>query len=461
MIGNRICFYLTLRAKLIVLVFLWLFMSYLTVAQEDLQARVKQLEIQVQQLTDELLYLRKALRAQEKLSEKLVQNRENRQDLLYDDVIASYQEQQQDNLLFSFYRRLIHSHIWLGGYLSLNVEKRESVSEQSILDLSSFAVAMRSSLHERISICGEIHFSIPQEWQISHAYVVCSLNSLLNFKAGVVRIPFGRYNSTYAPPGEQLVSIPDVNNYIIPTIWSEPGISLFGNYNSLPWFTLNYEFLVSKGLGENGFNVESGNRDARQNLHRDNNNDVQWTTRIEIIPEFGIDVVGFAVAVSGVIGQYAARQDNQFLGGAIDGLLNLGYFTLIGDHDRIMVLGEYAHMYIERDFLTRQQFPETVPRMWGYYIELQYQFFPEVWRYKAIFFDDESSFALTFRYEHTDLDTRYRGASQLDDRRIYTLGVNFRPIRESVFKIEYSWIYEHLHQWSWNNRLLLSFATYF
>jgi hypothetical protein len=135
---------------------------------------------------------------------------------------------------------------------------------------------------------------------------------------------------------------------------------------------------------------------------------------------------------------------------------------LLGDHDRLTFLGEYAQLVVESDAETVQKYPDIAPRMGAYYLELQYRFFPESWRKETLLFGDESSFALAFRYESIDMDTRKTGVSRLDDQKIYTLGFHFSPIEQTVFRVEYNWIREMvLARWAWNNRVLVSFATFF
>lgn len=430
--------------------------------QEDLRLRVQQLESQVRQLTDEVVHLRSAVRAQQKSSEQLSQAQASRQDLLYDDVIASFRQQQEENEPYRFYRQLIHSHMWLGGYLSCQAEGRESVAERSILSLSRLGITWRATLSEYISCHGDIYYEEDDRLQVAHAYLLFSLSTLCSVKTGVVRIPFGRYNALYAPPTPELGSLPGVDEWLIPTVWSEPGVALFGQYALLPMLQLNYEVVVSSGLGEGGFDPHNGNRPARQMRTRDNNSDLQWSGRLELTPRLGVDVISLYTGVSGVIGRYDDAHDNTYQGAAFDWSLRVGPFSLVGEEDRLVFVGEWARLTIERDARVLQEYPDTVRGMAGYYLELQYHFFPEAWRDQFLLFGDDSRMVVTLRYGQLDVDTSQRGASRLDNAATYTIGCNFHPLAQTVLRFEYNWIREWVTpKWAWNNRVLVSVATHF
>ena len=441
---------------------LFLAASVPLVAQEELTRRVQQLESQVRQLTDEVIQLRSALRVQEKTTEQLSQTKSPRQELIYDEVIASFLAEDAQDSAAVFYRKLIHSQIWLGGYVDVLAEARESVREQSIFSLSHLALSMRSSLSEELSVQAQVVITEADTVSVAQAYLLVSFDALLSAKFGVLKLPWGKYNSEAAPPAQELATTPWVDQYIIPTVWSDPGVAIFGNYQNLALFSLGYEVMVSSGFSEGGFSGITGNRKARQGLAKDNNDDLQWSGRLEIIPKLGLDVFAATMGISGVIGQYDARAANEFRGLAWDWYVTVGPFSLIGDQDRLAVTGEYVRLDLERDGLVRQKYPDISSGMVGYYWEVQYHFFLEQWRRKFVLFGDQSRFVVSFRHERGNLDKSKTGAGSADDQEIYTLGFNFHPIEQTVVRIEYNWISEFVSQKrAWNNRVLVSMATYF
>lgn len=80
--------------------------------------------------------------------------------------------------------------------------------------------------------------------------------------------------------------------------------------------------------------------------------------------------------------------------------------------------------------------------MHGYYIQANYHFMPEFLKRLAPgHFTDASTFTAVVRWETVDTDTDGRtrtatGGDQRDLERL-TLGLNFRPIEDTVLKLSY------------------------
>ena len=115
------------KAGLRCAILFFFFFPFPLFAQEDLKARIKQLEVQVHHLTEEVLQLRESLRVQEKITERYAQEKPVAQATLYDGLIESFKKEKPENELYSFYRRLIHSHVWLGGYLDVKLDRKSVV----------------------------------------------------------------------------------------------------------------------------------------------------------------------------------------------------------------------------------------------------------------------------------------------------------------------------------------------
>ena len=289
-----------------------------------------------------------------------------------------------------------------------------------------------------------------------------NLNQSINFKLGIIRIPFGRYNMIYSPPSQNLGSIPLTNNYLIPTTWSEPALSLYGRYNLGNIITVKYDFALSNGLKQGAFSNKIGNYEGLQEINEDNNSDKQWSARIVLSPKQNIDIISLYFGISGLIGRYDDDKKHEYKALAFDFFLRIGPFSLIGDHDKLELTVEYNTFLVEKSLVILQNFPDTVSKMSSYYIQFAYIFFPESWRETYYIFNEESSFALCLRYDELDLDKSTKGISQYDDQSIYTLGLNFKPIKKTIFRFEYSIIREIMQQnREWNNRFLFSFATHF
>lgn len=430
------------------------------VAQEDVHKKIEELEKKINLLSEEVGNLRETIQTQQKVIEKNSQ-KITRKVPVYEEIIKELEENSTDysNSTF-YYLKILNSHLQIGGYAELTFETEDD--EDAEFTFSHFALRIRSTMNEWLSFHGEIAIDEDTDLELSYAHLNFSLHSSFNIKAGLILVPFGQYNSFYPPPGNELTSIPLMAEFLIPTIWAEPGVSIFGQFSDIGPLAFTYEFLISNGLGEGGFDFEKGNRDARQDFNVENNGDKQLSGRIGVLPQISLLPFAISLGVSGALGEFDDKGNNQYFGFGVDGNVKIGAFSLIGDHDYIEVLGEYAQFDIERDARIVQLFPGTSSFMTGYYLQLNYIFFPEAWREQAFFLGEESQFAFAFRYENLDLDTSNRGASLLDDQRIYTFGINFRPIYKSVFKIEYNRIRAFVNgEENWSNRLLASFSTYF
>ncbi|WP_372369550.1 hypothetical protein [Candidatus Uabimicrobium sp. HlEnr_7] len=439
---------------------LLLFIIPTTAQEQNLEEKVNKLEKQVETLINEVTNLHEIIQTQQKVIEQNAKKIVHPKTLPYEEIIKELEEDLSYNKDQTYYLNVLNSHLQIGGYSELIFIAEEKKDPQFIF--SRFALRVRSSIQDWLSFQAEIAIEDDIDLEISYAHFNILLSPIFNIKAGLIIVPFGQYNSFYPPPGNELTSIPLVNEFLIPTVWSEPGVSVYGQIDNFSPLTLTYEFLISNGLGEGGFDIVEGNRDARQDFNVDNNADKQFSGRIGFIPHLSLLPFGFVFGLSGVIGEFDDNGNNQYAGLAVDGNLRIGSFSLIGDHNYIEISGEYAQFDIESDDRIVQLFPQIASFMSGHYIQVDYFFFPEQWRGQSFLFNDQSQFALSLRYDHLQFDSSQKGASELDDQSIYTIGINFRPVEKAVFKVEYNHIRKFVNgSEDWIGRLQASFSTYF
>ena len=76
--------------------------------------------------------------------------------------------------------------------------------------------------------------------------------------------------------------------------------------------------------------------------------------------------------------------------------------------------------------------------MFGYYVQLNYHFMPEgLTRALPSYFGQDSTFTGILRWGKADTNTD-SDINPNDEERL-TLGLNFRPIEDSVLKFAYTW----------------------
>jgi len=213
----------------------------------------------------------------------------------------------------------------------------------------------------------------------------------------------------------------------MPTTWMEPGAGFYGTLYPDENWEIFYEAYVLQGLTDN-LQDGKGLRGARPSLSKDNNNSKAFTTRMGFSPFIGLDF-GLGAYYSSI-----DAQSQKHLGLFVADLnWRNGPFELLGE------AGLAVHS--PTSYTSGEQTIALNGPMWGYYLEGHYHLFPEFLK-GSLFGIDLSNpvFTLVGRISQVDTD-----ASQLNanDRTELVLGVNYRPIANTVFKLEYQWNLEN------------------
>jgi len=189
----------------------------------------------------------------------------------------------------------------------------------------------------------------------------------------------------------------------------------------------------------------------------DNNNGKAIVGRLAFSPILGIEV-----GASGYRGTYDPASKRPLSIWAVDWTLQRGPFQLIG---------EAAWSYAQDNHRNLDGTPAVDPtpglpagtllprRSNGFYVQGNYHFMPQALRQWApSYFTEASTFTAVLRWDqiNTNSDLAVTATERL------TLGMNFRPIQDTAFKIDYQFNYED----GKNNRirndgLVVSVATYF
>ena len=326
--------------------------------------------------------------------------------------------------------------VYVGGYF--DVEYRNPRNQKHDFRFHRFIPFFYADLHERVKFASEVEFEDGSEVEIEFAFVDLLIAEAANFRAGVILDPLGKFNLIHDSPINDLTDRPLLNQFVIPTTLREVGAGLFGTLTPQDsvWEVTYEAYLTSgfKGLADDGtatFSSTSGLRNGRASKDvlgtkhfGDNNNAFAGVGRLVVSPALGSEV-----GVSAYQGTYDEASHNDLTIAAIDALYTVPQFELadipVGP---VEFQGEAAHAFVERDSLARTS---GVPSdIWGYYAQMNYHFMPQVLTEQlgAIFLPGS---VLTFV-------TRF-GAVDLDGsrRRRLTLGLNFRPIESTAFKLDY------------------------
>lgn len=254
------------------------------------------------------------------------------------------------------------------------------------------------------------------EYKVEQGWIEYRLSDALGFRGGIVLVPVGRLNQFHDSPILDLTDRPLVDRLIIPSTWSESGMGLQGNFYPNDKSVLTYEVYAINGLNSK-ISDAKGTRSARGSFTNDNNDNKGVVGRVGYSP-----IIGTEFGLAGYRGKYDDDNNSNLNILATDALLARGPFE---------VRGEWASLHAS------DAAANGIPaRMDGYYIEAAYHFLPKSFRERFT----DGTFTAVARYDSVDLD---KSVTSSGDKRRITIGLNFRPIEPTVFKLEYQWNRAH------------------
>ena len=339
----------------------------------------------------------------------------------------------------------------LGGYAETHFryEREEGVTEELTFVPVRFNLFFHAAISERFRMAAELEFEKgTEEILLELAILDFELHSSLSLRAGMLLTPLGRFNLAHDSPANKVTDRPLVSTQIVPTAFSEPGMGFFGAFYPSPRTRITYELYAVNGL-DAGVIEESaeGTRIAagRGNIE-DNNNRPAFAGRIGISP-----VPEAEVGISWHVGQYNQSKMEDLV---VDDERQLRIFAADIEYRRAHceLVGEYARASI--DLPPGLQGSIYAEKQQGFYLQGSAEFLRD--RVSTV---PGSFFEGVVRVDRVDLDTDLEG----DDQTRLTLGLNFRPTEDSVFKLNYLY---HWHDDRNDVRvlsagILFSVATYF
>ncbi|MDZ4854615.1 MAG: porin [Nitrospirota bacterium] len=271
---------------------------------------------------------------------------------------------------------------------------------------------------------------------IEFAQIDYLVNEPINLRAGILLMPVGKFNLLHDSPLNDLVDRPMVSRIIIPSTWFEAGAGIYGSLYPSSQSKLDYEVYAVNGMSQTAGGItDLGVRSARGSVSRDRDDNKAVVGRLAFSPILGIEVAG-----SGFHGTYKPSAGAVGTGRisifALDWTLQKGPFEIIG---------ESAWSRISNNNATGVAGSGIGPAgMQGYYIQGNYHFMPEFLKKMApSHFTDASTFTAVVRWEQVDTDTDDRtkttlnGAGNRRELERLTIGLNFRPIEDTVFKFDW------------------------
>jgi len=336
----------------------------------------------------------------------------------------------------------------LGGYMDFEVTdcngSARDCSEGLEFDQVRFIPFIYSNVTERIQVAAEIEFEHggPQNNQkdgdvkIEFATFDYLIEDWVNFRAGILLSPLGRFNLLHDSPLNDLTLRPLVSRLIIPTTLSESGLGMYGTFYPTRLSKVDYEVYIVNGFdGEtkNLFSEKNGLRSSEGSQKTDNNQSKSILARVAVSPFLGAEVGG-----SIHHGKYDDAGKKDLTITAVDWTLQRGPFEIIGEAAWANIEGGNRQP-IGAGVGGGVPAAGAVPpaNMAGFYVQGNYHFMPAFLKRMApTHFTDASTFTAIIRYGEVDTNTD-NGTNRNDLKRL-TIGGNFRPIEDTVFKLGYT-----------------------
>src|SRR2546422_930749 len=245
----------------------------------------------------------------------------------------------------------------VGGYMDLqyrlfNSSKSTGIGQpgtgagSSSFDQQRFVPFFYSDITDRLKVAAELEIEhgirsksntgSGIEVSLEFATIDYLIHEKLNFRAGIILLPVGKFNLLHDSPLNDLSDRPLVDTAIIPTTLSETGAGFYGTFYPTRLSKLDYELYVTQGFsgfsdGTAVITAAKGLRNARQRVSTaedglDNNNGKAVVGRVAFSPILGVEVGG-----SGYYGSYDPASKRPLAIWAADWTFQRGPFELIGE----------------------------------------------------------------------------------------------------------------------------------
>ena len=434
-------------------------------ADEDLKAKVEAMEKMLMELKGQLAQQAETTKELESLRDDvkgIMPGSEfywaNKAQELKDRGLASYFGDVSGAR--PFYRTLGRN-TYIGGYMDHELEIDAGSQSNKTFDQHRLVPFIYSDVSDRVKFATEIEIehggtdtaggvnNDRGSLKVEFATIDFLMTDWLNYRAGIVLSPLGKFNIVHDSPLQDLTDRPMVDTFIIPTTLSESGMGFFGTLQPTELSKIDYELYAV-----NGFMSISGNtsvltaadaasvseiqdfiKDSRGSKQTENNTNPAIVGRLAYSPFLGLEL-----GASFHTGNIDDSNENRMTIKAFDWTYQRGPFELVG---------EYAHASIDRDGVFDDGITEKSDRMagdmWGYYVEPRYHFMPEFLKSLApTVFKEDSTFTAVLRWGQIDINQPTNVTIEGDILRTrLTPGFNWRYTEDTVFKAEYQFNEEH------------------
>jgi len=264
------------------------------------------------------------------------------------------------------------------------------------------------------------------EVSVEFAYLDYLIRREFNLRAGLVLLPVGFVNELHEPPVFLGARRPEVEDRILPTTWRELGLGVFGDAGPFA-----YRAYVVDGLDAAGFSGSDPLHEGRQGGSNARAEDFAVTGRLDFV-----GVPGLLVGASGYTGDSA--QGRRSPGhGRFDARVSLldahAEWRWRGLQIRALAVRGSIGDAAEVNALDGRSGTDSVPKRFiGSYVEAGYDvLFPRGGAASLV------PFARWERFDTQDAVPAGFAADPANDVRLWTFGLQYRPIPQIVVKADY------------------------
>jgi hypothetical protein len=338
----------------------------------------------------------------------------------------------------------------IGGYIEAvwKFERVEGITEALSFEARRFNLFTHSVVSDRIRVASELEFEHgTEEIKLEFAFVDFEIHPAASFRGGIILSPLGKFNLAHDSPLNQLTERPLVSTQIIPTALSEAGLGLYGALYPSVESRLTYEAYLVNGFND-GVLLNAGRTDVsagRGAFEEDNNGVPSFVGRLAYSPFVEVEL-GLSLH-TGPYNRFAVG------GQTVDVQRNLSILALDWEyrHGNVEFVGEYARATIDIPPSLKGLYAESQQ---GVYVQGNFHF-GRGWLTSLPL----SKFTAVVRYEDVDFNRAIAG----DAVQRITMGMNFRPTEDTVFKFgyQYGWTWSRVNVVERSAGLHFSIASYF
>ncbi|HVO33271.1 MAG TPA: hypothetical protein VMU17_05090 [Elusimicrobiota bacterium] len=274
------------------------------------------------------------------------------------------------------------------------------------------------------------------EVEAEFAFLDFALSKPIGLRVGELLLPIGLTNEYHEPTVFNSVLRPDVEQFLIPTTWHENGAGYYGSLG--PWAYRGYvvaglRAAADENMNQDGFQPDIGLLEGRQEGSRSRAHDLAYAQRLDYIGIPG-SLIGGSVYLDN-----AGQGDTLADGTRINAPLTMWEVHLKGNARGFDWRALYTQTTIggvgeidQANGLTGNQ--SVGQYLWGGYIEVAYDVFTIMMPGAG------QSLSPFFRYERYNTQGTVPSGYSSDpanDRRVYTMGLSYKPIPRVVLKADY------------------------